>query len=80
VEYLAIEPLLQLQAEKQCLAPGELIHAYPPFCSKESANGVSLSPVPARELLLFHSALARTIGPLRDGAQVRIVVDDVPPN
>jgi len=75
IEFLVMHPLLQLESEGISLKPGELVHAYPPFCSNEAANGVSLAAVPSAELLEFHSQLARTIGPLKDGDRIVVRVE-----
>src|SRR5215208_1136534 len=49
------------------MQPGQLLHAYPPFCFQESAAGVSLKPLPAAEVILFHAELARQIRGVPDG-------------
>lgn len=51
----------------QVLEPGQILHAYPPFCMRESAEGVSLRPVPATEAILFHADLAKQIRDVPDG-------------
>ncbi|MFQ6553520.1 hypothetical protein AAD018_014380 [Aestuariibius insulae] len=61
VEFLSMHPLLQYLNQETKLPEGALVHAYPPFCSKESADGVSLRAVPAWELHGFHSQMARTL-------------------
>jgi hypothetical protein len=63
VEFLKLHPLLQLQREGALLQPGELIHAYPPFCTKEAAQGVSLRAVPAQQVISFHAAMAAQLPP-----------------
>ena len=70
VKFLSMEPLLQLQREGRSLEPGQLIHAYPPFCTKEAAHGVSLKAVPAAELIGFHAELAAQLPP--DGEQFEV--------
>lgn len=54
------------------LEPGQLLHAYPPFCTEISSKGYSLYPVPAKELISFHADLARQIGGLQDGDKFRV--------
>lgn len=61
VATLALEPLLQFQREGGTLKPGELIHADPPFCTKESANGVALKAAPGAEVHAAHAQLAQTL-------------------
>ena len=50
-------------SERTRARPGELLLAYPPFCTKESGAGVSLKACPAHEVIGFHADLARQIGP-----------------
>ena len=54
------------------LEPGQLLHAYPPFVTKEAAHGVSLKPCEATELIRFHAEIARQIAELPDGTQISI--------
>ena len=67
------EQVLNFDSELR-LNPGELLHAYPPFCTKESKAGVSLKAVPARELILFHADFAKQIGALPPGQPFKVVV------
>lgn len=53
VENLGMQPLLQLIQEGVTPEPGQLISEYPPFCTAESGNGVSLSAVAALERRSF---------------------------
>jgi len=64
VETLGLHPLLQLQREGGRLEPGQLINVYPPFCTKEAADGVSLRAVPARERHVFLRDLAAQLSRL----------------
>lgn len=72
VRFLALEPLLQLESEGHQLRPGELINAYPPFCTKEASDGVSLSAVGADERKYFLEQLAATMRVLPEGGQLEI--------
>ncbi len=56
------------------LQPGQLLHAYPPFCFRESGAGASLAPLPASEVILFHADLARQIRDVPDGGRVEFKV------
>jgi hypothetical protein len=58
-----------------CLEPGQLLFAYPPFCTEEAKSGTSLKPVAAVELIRFHADLARQIAQLPKGAQFKIEVE-----
>lgn len=75
VEFLGMEPLLQLQRDGSCLQPGEVIHAYPPFCTKEAANGVSLKAVRIDEALRFLADFSSQVAKIEDGGsfQVKII-------
>src|SRR5215213_5445947 len=46
VGYLSLQPMLQFYNDGGTLTPGQLLNVYPPFCTKEAANGVSLRAVP----------------------------------
>ena len=72
--FLAMEPLLALQGQGKILAPGQLIHAYPPFCTEQAAQGVSLKAVPAREVIGYHAELASKMP--KDGGSFEVVVVD----
>lgn len=58
------------------IQPGQLLHAYPPFCFQESGAGASLRPLPASEVIRFHADLASHIRGLPDGAKVRFKLVD----
>ena len=58
VEFLALHPLIQLKMNGTNLVPGECIHVYPPFCTQEAKNGVSMTAVPIREGLSYLSTLS----------------------
>jgi hypothetical protein len=60
-------------ATGKTLQPGELLYAYPPLSTAQAANGVQLTAVPAAELHLFQSGLARQMNDLPEGASLRIV-------
>ena len=72
VDYLMMQPLLQLLDEGGTLDPGQLIHAYPPFCTVESGKGVSLRALPALELIRSHAHVAAQLPP--DGRRIAVKV------
>jgi len=74
-EFLSAQPLLQLEAEGSSLSPGELILAYPPFCTKESGSGVRLSACPAEQVITFHARLAAKLASIPDGGALEITVE-----
>jgi hypothetical protein len=55
------------------LRPGHLLGVYPPFCAAESAAGVSLRAIPARERIKFLADFATQIRGHKDGSHLRIV-------
>lgn len=75
IETLGLHPLLQFHQEGGKLQPGELINIYPPFCMKESGDGVSLRPVPARERHAFLWDMAAQLRDLPEGAGVEFRVE-----
>lgn len=75
IEFLAMQPLLRFQREGNALEPGQVLHAYPPFCTKEARNGVSLRAVSISEALAFLTDFSRQISSLADGERIRIRVD-----
>jgi hypothetical protein len=58
---LSLEPLAQFYSEGGRLEPGQLLSVYPPFCTAESRNGVSLKAVPALERVEFLARFAQQI-------------------
>jgi hypothetical protein len=76
LEFLQLHPLLQFQREGGHLQPGQLLAAYPPFATKESANGVSLTAIPADERIDFLADFARQMAAIPDGEDFRITVSE----
>jgi hypothetical protein len=72
---LSIEDFLNVGLNHK-MQPGQLLHAYPPFCCQESGAGASLEPLPAAEVILFHADLARQIRDLPEGTLIRFKVVD----
>ena len=72
VNFLGMHPLMQ-HLKTGNLPEGYLLSVYPPFCTKEAANGVSLRPVPAQELHALHAEMAATFAA---GDRVRFRVTD----
>jgi hypothetical protein len=67
VEFLSLQPLLQFMSEGGELQPGQLLSVYPPFITKESANGVSLRAISMYDRIGFLAALARQVANIPDG-------------
>ncbi len=74
IEFLSMHPLLQLLEDQGELPDGYLVHAYPPFCTKEAADGVTLNAVPAWQLHEYHSEMAKLLP--AEGGQFRIKLGD----
>jgi hypothetical protein len=72
VEALGLHPVLQFRADAGALLPGQLLNVYPPFCTEESAAGVSLAAVSTQERRLFLADLARQ---LPDSGQFKITFE-----
>ena len=74
-ELLSYGPLTKYLADGGILAPGQLLHAHPPFCMREtSLDNVSLRAVPAEELRGYHFDLAAHLRDVPDGGRVSIQV------
>ena len=71
VAVLGLHPLLQFQQDGGTLLPGQLLSVWPPFCTVESADGVSLAAIPAEERLGFLAEFSRRLPP--DGS-VRVTL------
>jgi len=76
VNYLGLQPLQQFEAEGGRLQPGQLLSVYPPFCTEESANGVSLRAVPSADRIGFLSELAAHVSGLADGTKLRFEITE----
>ena len=74
VEFLSLHPLLQFINEGGELLPGQLLSAYPPFSTKESAAGVSLRAVPMFERLRFLADYARQMSGMSEGGKIEVKV------
>jgi hypothetical protein len=70
VEYLSLHPLLQFQREGGRLEPGQLLAAFPPFCIKESADGVSLRAIAVDDRRQFLAYLAAQLRDVPEGGQI----------
>jgi len=53
------------------MAGAPSLQAYPPFCTKEAASGVSLRAISKMEALAFLAEFSRQVSDLADGEQVR---------
>jgi hypothetical protein len=76
VEFLSLHPLLQFQREGGQLEPGQLLVAFPPFCTKQSAEGVSLAAISADERRKFLADLAGQFRNVPDGGEINFRVTE----
>jgi len=76
VEFLGLEPLLQIQEQGQSIEPGQVIHVYPPFCTEEAKNGVSLKPVSNTEALTFLSDFSKQINKVGNSEKIEVRVSE----
>jgi hypothetical protein len=73
-EFLSLQLLERFRGEGGALEPGQLLNVYPPLCTRESANGVSLKAIPASQQIRFLADFASQVGGLLDGSKIRIIV------
>ena len=75
IENLSLQLLEHFRSQGGSLQPGQILSVYPPFCSEESANGVSLKPVPALERIRYLADFAAQISNLSNGSRIRMVLE-----
>ncbi|MES3035265.1 MAG: SMI1/KNR4 family protein [Gemmatimonadota bacterium] len=75
-EYLTLAPLEQFRVDGGVLGLGQLLSVYPPFCSTESANGVSYRAIDALERRRWLASFAQQIRALPDGSTLAVVVHE----
>lgn len=71
-EVLGLHPLMQFRSEGGQLEPGQLLSAYPPFCTAEADDGVDLRAIPAGERLAFLADFARQVRGMPEGGQIKV--------
>jgi len=74
VAALQLEPFLSFYRDGGRLQPGELLMAYPPFCTREAEAGVSFKAVPADQRLAFLADFSAKVSKLPEGARISIQV------
>jgi hypothetical protein len=75
VEFLPLQPLTRYLSDGGTIQPGQLLSVYPPFCTSESANGVSLKAIPAMERIRFLADFAAQLASVADATKVRMRVE-----
>jgi hypothetical protein len=73
MEALQLMPLEDFWEEGGELEPGQLLSAYPPFCTVEAESGVDYKPIPMRDRLVFRAHLAAQLKDVPDGAEIELV-------
>ncbi|MBS1797362.1 MAG: SMI1/KNR4 family protein [Acidobacteria bacterium] len=61
IGFLSLEPLVRFRSEGGKIENGRLLNVYPPFCTKESADGISMASVPMFERIGFLADFSRRI-------------------
>jgi hypothetical protein len=69
-----IEGFLNVTITRYPLEPGQLLHAYPPFCSLESGAHASINAAPAHEVIRGNAGIARALRDVPPGGKVRFRV------
>lgn len=75
IEFLLLQLLEGFKIEGGTLEPGQLLNVYPPLCTQEANNGVSLKAIPALEQIRFLADFASQIAGVQDGSRIQIVVE-----
>lgn len=60
-DFLSLQPLLKFLEEGGKLEKGQLLSVYPPFCTKETAEGISLKAISMFDRLIFLADFAKQI-------------------
>jgi hypothetical protein len=71
---LQLEPFISFYRDGGRIQPGELLMAYPPFCTRESEAGVSFKAVPTHQRLGFLADFSAKVSKLPGGARISIQV------
>jgi hypothetical protein len=74
VHELQLEPFISFYRDGGRLQPGELLMAYPPFCTKESEAGVAFKAVPTHQRFGFLADFSAKVSKLPEGARISIQV------
>jgi hypothetical protein len=67
IENLCMHPLQSFDQEGGTLSPGQLLLAYPPFCTGKSGGTASIKAVNALEVIVCHAEFAKRIAESEDG-------------
>jgi hypothetical protein len=75
-EELGLHALLQFQREGGKLQPGQLLTAYPPYCTEEAADGVKLSAVSTEERHRFLADFSAKLRDMPEGSTLDMNLSD----
>lgn len=70
IAFLSLEPLLLFQRDGGKLEPGQLLAVYPPFCTKQAAQGIHLAAISVNERRRFLADFAAQIRDVPDGGKI----------
>jgi hypothetical protein len=76
IDNLGLYPLIEFMNNGNSLQPGQLLNIYPPFCTKEAANGVSIRAISVFERIKFLADFASQIKSIKENEQVRIKISE----
>lgn len=74
---LNLAPLRRFRSEGGSLQPGQLLSAYPPFCTKESGAGVSLGAIDTFDRRAFLAHFAQQVAGVPDGGTSAYADEDL---
>jgi hypothetical protein len=74
IEFLSLQPLLRFQGDGGALEPGQLLGAYPPFCTTPGPVGHHFAVVPSDEQRRFLADFAAQIRDIPDGGWIEFRV------
>jgi hypothetical protein len=76
IDFLSLQPLLRFQRDGGTLEPGQLLAAYPPFCTEEAADGVDLAAISADERRRFLADFAAQIRDVPEGGKIVVTLGE----
>ena len=68
--------IAEFQHDGGRLEPGQLLSAVPPFCCKQSADGVSLRAIPTDDRRRFLADLSAQLRDVPDGAEIEFQIEN----
>lgn len=74
IEFLSLQLFEDFKSGGGSVEPGQLLNVYPPLCTNEASNGVSVRAIPALEQIRFLADFASQVAGVDNGAKIRIRV------